>query len=105
MPALALQRDAHVLEHREVREYGGDLEGAHEPHARDAPGARAGDLATVVDDLAARRHEEVGEEVEVGGLARAVGPYQRMDASPPHLQRNVLNGDEAFEFLRQPARF
>src|SRR5947207_1835029 len=38
--ALSLQRDAHVLEHREMREYRRDLERAHQAHARDARGAR-----------------------------------------------------------------
>jgi hypothetical protein len=38
--ALALQRDAHVLEHRQVPEHGRDLEAPHQaPCARSPPGA------------------------------------------------------------------
>src|SRR5207237_7863175 len=103
--ALSLQREAHVLEHREVREHRRDLERAHEPHARDRRRVRAGDLATPVEDLAARRAEEMREQVEARGLAGAVRADQGMDAAAPDLERDVLDGDEALEFFRERACF
>src|SRR2546421_10510884 len=55
MAALSLQREPHVLEHREMREYRRDLEGAHQSHARDARRRRAGNVAAIEEDPAARR--------------------------------------------------
>src|SRR4051812_8534637 len=104
MPALSLQGDAHVLEHREVWKNRRDLERAHQPHARNARRPGAGDLLALVEDLAARQRQEVREQVEAGGLAGAVRSDERMDAAAPHLQRNVIDRDEALEFLRKPAR-
>src|SRR5204862_1427388 len=102
--ALALERDAHVLEHREVREDRRDLEGAHQAHARDRRGPRAGDLTSLVEDLAARRRQELREQIKAGGLAGAIRANERVDAAAPHFQRDVIDGDEALEFLREPAR-
>src|SRR6266436_4280793 len=45
------------------------------------------------------------EQVEAGGLARAVGADQRVDASAPDLEADVADGDEALELLPQAARF
>src|SRR4029079_14362821 len=103
-PALALQRDAHVFEHRQVREQGRYLERAHQAHARDARRAGPRDLAAVIEDLAACRLEEMREEVEAGGLAGAVGADQRMDTAAPDGQGHVLDRDETLEFLGQPPR-
>jgi len=44
------------------------------------------------------------EQVEAGGLAGAVRADEGMNAAAPDLQRDVLDGDEAFEFLGEPAR-
>src|SRR5439155_1103764 len=43
-------------------------------------------------------------QVEAGGLAGAIGADQGMNAAAPHLEADALDGDEALEFLRQPAR-
>ena len=87
--ALALQRDAHVLEHGQMRKHRGDLERAHESHARDRRRPRAGDLAAVEEDLAARRRQEMRQQVEAGRLAGAVGPDQRVDRAAADSQVDV----------------
>ena len=48
--------------------------------------------------------EEVGEQVEAGGLARAVRPDQRVDGPAAHPEVDVLDGDEAAELLGEPPR-
>jgi hypothetical protein len=88
-----------------VRKDGRDLERAHQTHARDARGRRAGDLAALEENLPARRLKEVGEQVEARRLAGAVRTDERVDAAAPHLQRDVLNRYETLELLGQPARF
>src|SRR3989475_4554246 len=45
------------------------------------------------------------EQVEAGGLARAVGADERVDASAPDLEADVADGDEALDLLPQGARF
>src|SRR5439155_21743582 len=101
---LPLHRYTHVLQRGEVWQHRRDLERALQAHARDARRRRAGYLAPVEEDLAARRLEEVREQVEAGRLARAVGTDQGVDAASPHLQRHVLDGNETLEFLRESAR-
>src|SRR6266851_3773660 len=103
MSELSLQRDAHVLEHREVRKYRRDLERAHEAHAGDARRRRAGDVAPLVEDAARGRLQEVRQQVETGGLAGAIGADQGMNAAAPHLEADALDGDEALEFLGEPS--
>src|SRR6266851_7272515 len=103
MSELSLQRDAHVLEHREVRKYRRDLERAHEAHAGDARRRRAGDVAPLVEDAARGRLQEVRQQVKTGGLAGAIGADQGMNAAAPHLEADALDGDEALEFLGEPS--
>src|SRR5438445_341198 len=102
---LALQRDAHVLERGEIREDGADLERAHESLARHVGGRGAGDVLALVRDGAAGRRQQAGEEVEAGGLARAVRPDQRVDGAADHPQVDALHRDEPAKLLRQPAGF
>jgi hypothetical protein len=52
VPALALQRDAHVLQHGQMREHGRDLERAHQPRRAMSAGF-AGDVVAVEEDGAA----------------------------------------------------
>src|SRR5207248_11257661 len=104
MAALPLQRDAHVLQHCEMRKDRRDLERAHEAHLRDGRWTGAGDFLAVVEDLAAGRCQEVRQQIEAGGLAGAVRPDERMDAAATHLERHVLDGDEALELLGEASR-
>src|SRR5215510_4362385 len=103
--AATLECDAYVLQHGEMREDGGDLEGAHETLARDVGGARACDVLSLEPDAAPGRGEEVGEQVETRSLARAVWPDEGVDAAPPHLEPHVLHGHESPEFLGQSLGF
>src|ERR1700694_998163 len=103
MSAFSLQRDAHVLEHREVRKYRRDLERAHQAHAGDTRRRRAGDVAPLVENATRGRLEEVRQQVEAGGLAGAIRADQGVNAATPHLEVDALDGDEALEFLCQPA--
>src|SRR5690349_25126760 len=105
MTALALQRDADVLEDRQVREHRGNLERANEPEPRDRRRTRPGDLAAVEEDLAARRRQEMREQVEAGRLAGAVRPDQRVNGPAADREIHVVDGDEALELLREAARF
>src|SRR6185503_8963883 len=76
-----------------------------EPQPRDRGGAGTRDLAPVVEDLAAGRGKKVREQIEAGGLARAVGADQSVDAPPPDLEAHAADGDEALELLGQAPRF
>src|SRR4030095_8074822 len=105
MPLLALQRDSHVLMDGQVRKHRGDLEGTHETHPRNRRRSRTGDLVAVEKDLAARRRQEMSEEVETGRLAGAVGADQRMDAAATDGQAHVLDCDETLVFLGKALRF
>ena len=101
---LALECDAHVLEHRQMRKRGGDLKRAHHAHARNRSGRRAGDLAAVEEDLTGRRGEEMREQVEAGCLPGTVGTDQRVDRPPPNFEIDAVDGDETLELLGEPAR-
>jgi hypothetical protein len=102
---LALQRDAHVLEHRQVRKNGGNLERPHQPETRHLGGRQRRDVASLVDDAPPARPHELRQQVEAGGLAGAVGPDQRMNGAARHPQADVVHGDEAGEFLGQVLGF
>src|SRR5512143_1352961 len=99
MPAVALQRDADVLEDGEIGEDRRDLERADEALARDRRGSCPGDLLALVENVARRRREEMREQVEAGRLAGAVRPDQRVDRAALDAQRHVLDRDEALELL------
>src|SRR5258708_4139165 len=45
--------------------------------------------------------EEVGQQVEHGSLAGAVGADQRMDGAAPYFERDLAHGGEAAKLLRQ----
>src|SRR5712692_10099818 len=97
----SLEGDPNVLEHAQMREDGRDLEGADQSPPRDVGGRGAGDLAAIEGDAAARGSEEMGEEVEAGGLACPVGPDQGVDGPPADPEAHVLHGQETPELLGQ----
>ena len=99
--ALALQRDAHVLQHREMRKHRRDLERAHHAEPRHLGRRLRGDVGALVGDAAPRRLQELGQQVEAGGLAGAVRPDQRVDGAALDPQVDAVDGDEAGEFLGQ----
>src|SRR4029079_11746289 len=65
----------------------------------------AGDVGALVENLAARRRQEMGQEVEAGGLAGAVRPDQRVYGAAPHLQLDAVDRDKTLELLGQSASF
>ena len=77
----ALQREPDVLERGQVREHRRDLEAAHQPEPRDLRRLHAGDVAPLERDRAARRRQELGQQVEAGRLAGAVRADQGVDGA------------------------
>src|SRR5437879_5881310 len=100
----ALQADAYVFEHGQVGKYCGHLERADDAAARDLRRLFQGDVLAAVDDLAAGGNQELGEQVEEGRLAGAVGADQCVDLTTAHPQVDVAHRDEATELLGQVAR-
>src|SRR5204862_7617894 len=98
---LALERDAHVLHGGQVREHGADLERAVQALAGDVRRRVARDLLALVGDGAAGGRQEAGEQVETGGIARAVGPDQGVDGSSLDPEIDALDRDESAELLRE----
>ena len=100
--APALEGDPDVLQRGEVAEHGRDLERADQAHLGHVGGLGARDVAPFVGDPPARGGEELGEQVEAGGLAGAVGADQRVDGTAANPQRHVLDRVEAAELLAEP---
>ena len=48
-----------------------------------------------------RRTEELGQQIEAGGLAGAIGADQGVDGAAADVQGDAANGDKSSEFLRQ----
>src|SRR5690606_30939865 len=94
-----LQPDAHVLEDRELRKDGGDLEGADDAAPGDLGRLFVGDFVPVEHDTARRWCKEFGQQVEAGGFACPIGPDEGMDAASTHLEVDVADRDKAAEFL------
>src|SRR3546814_14611849 len=53
-------------------------------------------------DAAPAGAQELGQQVETRRLAGAIRPDQGVNAVPAHVEIDVLDGDEARKFLRQP---
>jgi hypothetical protein len=103
--AEPLQGDAHVLQHGHVREHGGNLERAHQSEAGHVGRRHRGDVLALEDDAAAGRAQELGQQVEAGGLAGAVRPNQRMDAAPRDTQVNAADRGKSGKFLGKTLGF
>jgi hypothetical protein len=99
-----LQRDAHVLQHGQVRKHCRDLERASEPKPRDVSRLQRSDVAAIEHDAPARRCEELREEVEAGRLAGAIRPDQSVNAAALDAQIHRSHRDETGEFLGQILR-
>ena len=59
----------------------------------------------VEEYLPARRRQKVREQVEAGGLAGAVRADQRVNRPARDREIDIVDGDEALEFLGEAARF
>src|SRR5262249_12521744 len=62
------------------------------------------DVAPIIHDAAAGRVEELGQQVEAGGLAGPIGTDQRMNGPAPDLEIDPVDGHEAAKLLGQPLR-
>ena len=102
---LALQRDAHILQRRQMRKYRRDLERANQAEPRHVGRRHRRDVLPLVEDLARRRLQKLGQEIEAGRLAGPVRADQRVNAAAADLERDVANGKETREFLGQSVGF
>jgi hypothetical protein len=78
-----------------------DLERAPKPELGDIGGLQRRDVAAAEDDPTTGGREELGEQVEAGGLAGAVRADKRMNAAAPHAQVNPAHGNKAGKLLGQ----
>ena len=84
-----------------MREDRGNLERAHQPEPRHVGGRQRGDVAALVDDAAAGRPQELGQQVEAGGLAGPVRADQGMDGAARDAQVDPVHRDKAGKLLGQ----
>src|SRR5262249_48846468 len=94
-----LGADSHVLEHGELREYLGDLEGPRDAQPDSIFGRQRSDVAALERDGARRGREEAADQVEEGRLSRAVGPDDRAQLALLHPHGHLAHRDEAAEAL------
>ena len=92
--------DAHVVEHRQVAEQREVLEGAADADVGDAVRRPAQDAAALEQDVAGARRVEPAEAVEQRRLAGAVRADQAEDLALPHVERDVVERDDAAERAR-----
>jgi len=101
--APQLHGDSHVLQHGELREDAGDLEGARDAAPAARGGGERGDVATTKEDAPRGGREETGDEVKQRCLARAVRPDDRADLSRLHREADSGHGLERSEGAPEPA--
>ena len=115
--ARGLHGQAHVLQHREAREQVGELERAAQPGAGALGRREARQVAPIERDLPGARLELAGDQVEVGGLAGAVGADDggeraRLEGAGHGIHRHVaaeadrevLGGERGRRLSRSQAR-
>src|SRR3954454_12391452 len=105
LSVLALQRDPHILQRGEMWKYRGNLERAHEAKPRHIGWRNGGDVLSLVEDLARRRFEEFGQQVEARRLAGPVRTDQRVNTATANPQVDIADGEEARELLGQSVCF
>ena len=74
------------------------------PRRATSAGRAARDVFALVKNLAARRDQELREQVEAGGLAGAVGTDEGVDLARANAQIQVTHGGEAVELPAQAVR-
>src|SRR5260221_3345713 len=100
--AGAVERgEGDIVEQRQLAERARYLEGARYAAAADDMRGLPRDLGPGKDDRAAARLERAGDQVEDRALARAVGADETEDLALPHLERHLVDRQEAAEALRQ----
>ena len=89
--------DEYVLLDRHLVEEADVLEGAGDAHLVDLHHAEARRVVAVDQDGATRGCVDVGQQVEDGGLAGAVGPDEARDLRAAHGDVEVVDGSQAAE--------
>src|SRR5215510_7377296 len=97
-----MKADQDVLEHATPAENARLLERAHKAELGDAVGFQAVQAGATEDDLAYSRREIAGDRIERRRLAGAVGADEGENLPLPHLEAQVVDGEEAAEVDRQP---
>lgn len=69
-----------------------DLERAKQPLVKQFMRGQAGDVLALHRDFARRGLQHTGDDVEQGGLARAIRPDQPGDGAFPDRQAGTING-------------
>ena len=100
-----LHGEAHVLGDRKARKQIGELERAAEPGSRARGRREPRDVPPVEQDLARARGKLPGDQVEVGGLARAVRPDDRGQFAGPERATHRIDGHVAAEANGEIAGF
>ena len=95
-------RDGEVVPDAQLAEDLHRLERASDPSPRDLVGLEPVDPRPVEIHGARIRPEQIGDQVEDGGLARAVGPDEAHDGRGGDLERALADGAEPPEELAQP---
>src|SRR6185369_12126723 len=67
--------------------------------------AGMGDVGTLVENLAARGRQKMGQQVKAGRLASPVGPDQCMNRTAPHAKVDIFHSHKSLELARQLAGF
>ena len=102
---IALQRGAHILQHRHVRKHRRDLKRAHDATARRLCRFFGRDIDAVEADAAAAGVQKLGQQIEERGFASTIGADQRVDMAAPDFQVNLVDRHESLEFFGQSTRF
>ena len=84
-----------ILEHAQLLEQGGLLEGTHDAHFRNRVGLLALDALPLVVNTARGRDLEAGDVFEHGALAGAVGTNQAAYFALLYLEADVIQGHQA----------
>src|SRR5262249_53519746 len=77
------------------------LKRADQTEPRDVGGLHCSYVVALEQNASARWAQELGQQVEAGGLASAVGPDQSVDGPALDAQAHAVNGDKAGKLLRQ----
>src|SRR5207302_861554 len=75
------------------------LKSAGDAALHDLPGSQAGDVPAAENDAPGIRAQDLGNQAQKGGLARAVGPDQAHDLVARKLEAHGVDGGEAAETL------
>jgi hypothetical protein len=88
-----------------MREHGRDLERADQAKARHVGRRQRRNILSLIQNLAGRGLQKLGQEIEARGFAGPVGPDQCVYASTADPEIDIANGEEAGEFLGQSMGF